>query len=95
MSKIKAIGNGFVQIGDSLINLRTFKEINKYTFGYDEDPEGHSAFGIIVSPLTPSAQSLQNGVDGSYFISTYESEMQSEFEEDFEIIIKALKDNNP
>ena len=92
MSKIKAIGNGFVQIGEALINLKAYKNIAKGTFGIGEDPDGKSAFGITLTPLTPTQENIENGVDGTFFITTYTFEESDDFEADFELIITALKD---
>jgi hypothetical protein len=91
MSKIKAIGNGVIQVGDTLINLAHYREVKKYTFGYDEDPDGKSAYGIVVTPIVSDEKSIKNGVDGSYFITSYlESELK-EFETDFDTITAVLK----
>lgn len=92
MTKIKAVGNCFVQVGDSLINLNAYKEIKKYKFGYEEDPETNSAYGIMLIPLCPNEKSIKNGVDGSFFITTYTQEEHKEFEADFEEITSSLKD---
>jgi hypothetical protein len=91
MPKIKAIGNGFIQIEETLINLSQYKEIKKYSFGYDEDPDGKSKYGIIVTPLVPNEKSIKNGVDGSFMLTTYLENELSDFESDFDIIISVLE----
>jgi hypothetical protein len=92
MAKIKLIGKGFIQFEDTLINLLAYKEIDKYTFGLDEDPEGNSAYGITFTPLTPTEDDVKNGVDGTFFLTEYTEEEKEEFEADFETILSALKD---
>jgi hypothetical protein len=91
MSKITSVGNCFVQVENSLINLKAYKEIEKYNFGYDEDPENHSVYGIKLTPLNPDQESIENAVDGSFFITEYTLEEKEIFESDFEVIISALK----
>lgn len=92
MAKIKIIGSGFIQVKEeTLYNLKAYKNIERYTFAYDEDPVGKSAFGIQLTPLAPSKENFENGVDGSFFIATYTYEEENEFKEDFETIIYALK----
>lgn len=91
MSKIKAVGNGFIQREETLINLKGYLKIEKYNFGYDEDPEGNSAYGITFTPLITSEEDIKNGVDGSFMLTTYTFDEKEEFEKDFDLIISALK----
>lgn len=92
MGKIKYAGNGFIQKGETLINLIEYKKIEKYNFGHNEDPDGNSAFGIILTPITPSEENVRNGVDGSFFIATYTFDEENDFEEDYAVVNSALKD---
>lgn len=94
MSKIKAIGNGFIQLGETLINLTQYKQIKKYDFGYDEDPEGKASYGIMATPLQPSAENIANGVDGSLMIATYSDDEFNEFQTDFNTIIAVFNNKN-
>lgn len=92
MAKIQVIGNAFIQHGETLINLKAYKKIAKDTFGMFDDPDGNSAFRITFTPLTPTQENIDNGVDGTFSLTTYTLEEKEEFEEDYELIISALKD---
>jgi hypothetical protein len=91
MGKIKIISGGFIQLGESLENLRQFKSIKKGTFGMDEH-EGGAVCGIEVTPLHPSKEDIEKGVDGRYFIATYNQEEMGEFDEDFNAIKLAFNE---
>lgn len=92
MGKIKLIGDCFIKVEETLYNLKEYSKIERHYFGYDEDPEENSAFGINLTPIMPSEEDLKNGVDGTFFITLYTLEQENDFEEDYEKIITALKD---
>jgi hypothetical protein len=89
MSKIKAIGNCFIKINDSLINLKAFKSITIKTIGRG-DPDGNVC-GIEVTPLTPSLADVQNGVDGAAFLTLYKSGEEKIAEIDMDAIVLAIQ----
>lgn len=91
MSKLKVIGNCFIQVEETLYNLKGFKEIEKHTFGIGENPP--SDYGIRFTPLVASKESYENGVDGSFIMTEYTEEEIEEWESDFELIISALSEN--
>ena len=87
MSKIKFIGNGFVQVDRSLYNIREFVQISQVTLGLDEE----SAYGICLYPKMVTQEEINRGVSGEFFITTYKEEEREIFEADFQTIIKALE----
>jgi hypothetical protein len=89
MSKIKAIGNGFVQVDNTLYNLRHYLTVEKYTFGYEE-AQG-TAYGIRLTPPHTDKESYGNGVSGSFFLLTYSEDEQDQFDEDFELVIELIE----
>jgi len=89
MGKIKAVGGGFIKIGAILYNLKAFSKIIPDKFGIDEKKD--NVYGIIVYPLTPSKEDIENGVDGEFFLTTYTKEEADAFSSDFETITEALK----
>ena len=60
MSKINAIGHGFVQVDNTLYNLRNYLTIEKYTFG-SEEAQG-TAYGIRLIPPHADKELYENGV---------------------------------
>ncbi|MES2827836.1 MAG: hypothetical protein V4687_06770 [Bacteroidota bacterium] len=89
MSKINVIGNGFVQVDNTLYNLRNYLTVEKYTYGYDE-AQG-TAYGIRLTPPHADKVSYENGVAGSFFLSTYSENEKEQFEDDFYLLITALE----
>ncbi|MFC1222690.1 hypothetical protein ACFE6N_02710 [Pedobacter sp. BG31] len=92
MAKIKLIGNGFIEVDGKSYNVKAYKNVERYSFGHNEDPDGKSAFGITFTPISPSEENVRNGVNGSFFIKTYTADQKENFEKDYEIIASALKD---
>lgn len=90
MVKIISRGSGFIEVNGILENLQQFRSIKQYTFGLHEDPEGQHYYGIQVTPLTPSEQDIKNGVDGTYFLTTYSKNDKEEFELDYSTIMQAM-----
>jgi hypothetical protein len=90
MSILNVIGNGFVQVDNTLYNLRNYLTVEKYTFGYDE-AQG-SAYGIRLIPPHADKESYENGVSGSFFLLTYPEDEKEKWEEDFNIVIAALEE---
>jgi hypothetical protein len=90
MGKVKAIGNGYVQIGDGMIvNLNAFETIVKMDIGRG-DPNGNIC-GIKITPITPSPQNVKDGVDGASFLTLYKEGEQKQMETDFAHIVLALQ----
>jgi len=87
MSKITKAGSGFVKIDGHLINLKDFKSIKKVNQGIGDD----AMIGIEVTPNKPSQEDIDNGVDGSYFISMYDENSLAEMDEDYQTITDSLK----
>jgi hypothetical protein len=65
VSKINAIGHGFVQVDNTLYNLRNYLTIEKYTFESEE--ASRTAYGIRLTPANTDTELYGNGVSGSFF----------------------------
>jgi hypothetical protein len=79
MSRIKNAGGGFIDLDGGLLNLKAFKEIKKEYLGYEAD-EGKD-FSISFTPLSPSKDDFENGVEGTWHVSySDEKERDSDFE---------------
>ncbi len=90
MAKIQSAGKGIIKIGKNLINPKQYKEIAIHTFGEYESPEGYIC-GIQVTPLSPSKEDIENGVVGSYFITTYKGDhAEEEMNADFATLKKSM-----
>lgn len=86
MNRITKTGNGFISLDGTLLNLKAFKSIKKEYLGYDtQDGKG---FSIAFTPITPSKENIENGVEGTWHV-TYIEEKQRD--EDFEVIQESLK----
>ena len=72
MGKINAIGNGFLQIDNTLYNLRNYLTVEKYIF-WSEEFQG-TAYGIRLTPPHADKESYENGVSGSFFLLTYSAD---------------------
>jgi hypothetical protein len=87
MAKFEKVGNGFVKYGDSLMNLKSYKEISNVGVEWEEG----TASGIKFTPLQTSKENIENNFDGSFYVS-YSAGEEAELEEDFAIIKAALID---
>lgn len=85
--KVEKIGNGSALINGAITNLKQFKNITESKFGLHELEDG-TKYGIAFTPMTPSQQNIQDGVDGTYHI-TYKEDEKEDYEADF----KALKES--
>lgn len=89
MGKLNAIGHGFVQVDNTLYNLRNYLTIEKYTFESEE--ASGTAYGIRLTPANTDTELYGNAVSGSFFLLTYSEDEREQFEEDFELVIAVLE----
>jgi hypothetical protein len=87
MSRIKKVGGGFISLDGSLLNLKAFKEVKKEYLGYESD-DGQD-FSISFTPITPSKEDFENGVEGTWNVC-YSTD--KERDEDFEVIQESIED---
>ncbi len=87
MAKFQKVGSGFVKYGDTLMNLKSYKEITNAGIAFqDWQPSG-----IKFTPIQPLKEDFENNVDGSFYI-TYSADEAKELEQDFILIQEILAD---
>lgn len=90
--RIKPAGKGFVKVDNNLLNLNEYKAISRNPLNYNEDPDQRIFYSIGFTPNQPTPKDIENGVDGTWFISYHDEKDKKDFEADFKTLVNAQKD---
>lgn len=87
--KVKSIGSGSAVIDGEIQNLKQYKTIKKYDFGLNEDPEGIDKYGIAFTPMQPTQDDTDRGVDGTFLLCYTDGE-QGDRDADYDVLIQSM-----